>query len=108
MLGELTNYPMDRLRKKFGITGEQLWTHANGIDLSEVNVEPGYNEHKGFSSGITLLRDYHISELSKPILDLLDEIAARLCRFHMAARTVSISCGYSKDWRPKGNTDPVH
>lgn len=91
VLGELANYPIDRLRKKFGIMGEQLWNHANGIDLSEVNVKSGYNEHKGFSSGITLLRDYHISEVSNPILDLLDEIAVRLRRFHMAARTVSNS-----------------
>lgn len=101
-LGDLARYPVERLKKRFGIMGEQLYYHAWGVDLSPVEVQAKVYEHKGFSSGITLLRDYHLSEIPRVLLDLLDEICARMRKTHVAARTVGVSCGYSKDTMTPG------
>src|SRR5699024_845556 len=37
-IGELANYSLKRLQKTFGIMGNQLFYHANGIDLSELGA----------------------------------------------------------------------
>ncbi len=35
-VGQLANYPLELLEKRFGIMGNQLYYHAHGIDLSEI------------------------------------------------------------------------
>ena len=39
-VGQLANYPLELLEKKFGIMGNQLYHHAWGIDLSEIGEHP--------------------------------------------------------------------
>src|SRR5699024_5793300 len=37
-VGQLANYSLKRLEKTFGVTGNQLYYHANGIDLSKLGA----------------------------------------------------------------------
>lgn len=98
-LGDIANYPLELLKKKFGqLMGEQLYWHSHGIDLS--TFESHQNDEfsqKGFSQGITLLRDYQKEEVHTCLLDLSEEVARRARQANKAGRTISLGIGYSKD-----------
>lgn len=100
-LGDLAKYPLERLKKRFGVMGEQLYWHSHGIDLSPVEYLPEVDGHyefaqKGFSQGITLLRDYRErDEIFACILDLSEEVARRARQAKKAGRTISLGIGYS-------------
>jgi len=102
-LGDIAKYPLERLKKRFGVMGEQLYWHSHGIDLSPVEYYPDVDDNrefrqKGFSQGITLLRDYREKEeIITCILDLCEEVARRARRAKMAGRTISLGIRYSLD-----------
>lgn len=96
-LGDLARYSLQKLKKRFGVMGEQLYYHAWGVDLSPLYVDPAEETRKGFSNGITLMRDYSKEEIHTVIYELTDHIAARLRNIRSAGRTVSLSIGYSKN-----------
>ena len=96
-IGQLANYDVQRLEKRFGIMGVQLYNHAWGIDFS--TVQPSYSvAHKSYGNGITLLRDYDDpAEVKVVIRELCDEVTSRARKDHMEGRTISLGIGYSKD-----------
>lgn len=98
-LGSLAKYPIEMLRKRWGVIGEQLWYHAHGIDLSPTLFDPETNDvQKGFSQGITLLRDYdRESEVKTVILELVEECCRKARKAKKAGRTISLGIGYSHD-----------
>ncbi|GAA0293446.1 DNA polymerase V [Gracilibacillus halotolerans] len=97
-LGQLANYPLERLKKRFGVIGEQLYWHAWGVDLSPVYQDfESIDEQKGFSHGITLLRDYTAEEALISILDLCEEVCKRSRTHHKAGRTIQLSIGYANN-----------
>ncbi|WP_138420311.1 DNA polymerase IV [Aquibacillus sediminis] len=93
-LEQVANFPLERLKKRFGIMGEQLYWHAWGIDLSPV-LGDFQNEQKGFGHGITLLRDYEQHEVFACILDLCEEVCRRARTAHQAGRTIHLGISYS-------------
>ncbi|GGH81082.1 DNA polymerase V [Pullulanibacillus pueri] len=96
-LGQLANYPLHILKRRFGVMGEQLYYHANGVDLSPVIGSSHYTEQKGIGHGITLLRDYdNRNEIETVILELSEEVARRTRKARMAGRTIHFGCGFSK------------
>lgn len=97
ILKDLAHFSLPVLRKKFGIIGEQLYMHSWGIDGSSPFIDPlSIPKAKGYSAGVTLLRDFDPSDVSVPILELADEVTQRLRKGRMAARTISLSIGYSR------------
>ncbi len=103
LLGDLAKFPLEKLKRRWGVMGEQLYYHSHGIDLTKVFHKPDMNEHKsvvqkGFGSGITLLRDYfEVEEILAATLDQIEEVARRARKVKMAGRTISLSIGYSQD-----------
>lgn len=102
VLGDLARYPLELLQKKYGIMGEQLYWHAHGVDMSPTIVKQELNSHndisqKGYSSGITLLRNYTAEELPIVILEQAETVAMRARENKMAGRTVHLGVGYSDD-----------
>lgn len=102
VLGDIANYPLHHLKKRFGVMGEQLYWHSHGIDLSPVEYHPDLElDHeivqKDFSMGITLLRDYSREEITTVILELSEEVARRARKAKKAGRTINLGIGYSKD-----------
>jgi DNA polymerase V len=104
VLGDIAKYPLDILKKRFGVMGEQLYWHSHGIDLSPVDQHPEFNDsthefaQKGFSMGITLLRDYNDrEEIQTVILELSEEVARRARHAQKNGRTVNLGVGYSRD-----------
>lgn len=95
LMGQLAKAPLHLLRKKFGIIGEQLYWHANGIDYSDLH-NIGEPETKGFSHSITLLRDYLGDECKTVIIELAEEVCRRARKAGLAAKTVHLYVGYSR------------
>jgi DNA polymerase V len=78
--------------------GEQLYWHAWGVDLSPVFNDEGSAVQKGFSHGITLLKDYtNPEDVKTVILELCEEVARRSRQAKMAGRTIYLQIGYSRD-----------
>lgn len=95
-LGQLANFSVKQLKKRFGIMGEQLYWHAWGVDLSPVFGNFTKTEQKGFGHGISLLRDYSKEEVAACILDLSEEVCRRARTADKAGRTIHLGISYSK------------
>ncbi|RFA37532.1 UV damage repair protein UvrX [Virgibacillus dokdonensis] len=96
-LGQLARFDLQRLRKRFGVMGEQLYWHAWGIDLSPVIGNFVKTKQKGFGHGIALLRDYAKEEVHVCILDLCEEVCRRARTVQMAGKTIQLGISYSKE-----------
>ncbi|MBT2598902.1 MULTISPECIES: DNA polymerase IV [Oceanobacillus] len=96
-LGQLANYNLDHLKKRFGVMGEQLYWHAWGIDLSPVFGDFSKQEQKGFGHGISLLRDYTKEDIPYCILDLCEEVCRRARTANKSGRTIHLGISYSKE-----------
>ncbi|WP_050615652.1 Y-family DNA polymerase [Bacillus testis] len=96
-VGDLANYPLELLEKKFGIMGNQLYHHAWGIDLSEMGA-PIMEGQISFGKSQILLRDYKEEEEIKHVmLEICEEVARRARSSRKAGRTITLGVGYSKD-----------
>lgn len=90
-IGGLANFPLEILKKRFGVNGEVLWQTANGIDYSPVSIKT-HNQQKAVGHHMTLPRDYkNLKEIKVVLLELCTEVARR-CRSkgYMGA---TVSCG---------------
>lgn len=95
-VGELAHYSLERLRKTFGIMGDQLFYHANGIDLSELGA-PVLNGQISYGKSQILLKDYHNpQDVRYVILEMCEEVGKRARAEQKAGRTVSLGIGYSE------------
>ena len=87
---------LDYLKSKFGVMGEQLWRHANGIDEADIHekYEP---KERSFSLGQVLFRDYNKKEATTIIREMVDTLTSRMRNENKMANVVSIYIGYSKN-----------
>ncbi|CAG9610571.1 DinB/UmuC family translesion DNA polymerase [Pseudoneobacillus rhizosphaerae] len=96
-VGQLARYDLQKLEKKFGIMGNQLYHHAWGIDLSEIGA-PIMAGQISFGKSQILLRDYkEEEEIKHVILEMCEEVARRARTHRKAGRTISFGVGYSQD-----------
>ena len=96
-VGQLAQYDLTKLEKKFGIMGNQLYHHAWGIDFSEIGA-PIMEGQVSFGKSQILLRDYKEEhEIKYVILEMCEEVARRARKHHKAGRTISFGLGYSQD-----------
>ena len=81
---------------KFGVMGEQLWRHANGIDEADIHehYEP---KERSLSLGQVLFRDYNKTEAITIIREMVDELSSRMRNQNKMTRVVAIFIGYSKN-----------
>ncbi|KAA0550382.1 DNA polymerase IV [Bacillus sp. BGMRC 2118] len=96
-IGQLANYPLELLEKKFGVMGNQLYYHAHGVDLSDIGA-PIMQGQVSFGKGQILLRDYpDPDEVKHVILEMCEEVGRRARQHKKAGRTISLGIGYSKE-----------
>ena len=86
----------DYLKSKFGVMGEQLWRHANGIDEADIHEDYEPKE-RSFSLGQVLFRDYNKTEAITIIREMVDTLTSRMRNDNKMTNTVSIYIGYSKN-----------
>ncbi len=87
---------LDYLRDKFGVIGEQLWRHANGIDEADIHekYEP---KERSLSLSQVLFRDYNQKEAITIIREMVDTLASRMRKENKMTKVVAIYVGYSKN-----------
>lgn len=96
-VGQLARFDLEKLEKKFGIMGNQLYYHAWGIDLSNLGA-PIIEGQISFGKSQVLLRDYkEQEEVEHVILEMCEEVARRARTHRKAGRTVSLGIGYSQE-----------
>lgn len=97
-IGDLANYDVKKLKKKFGVIGEELYYHSHGIDMSllqeKMKLKP---QNKSYGIGQTLFEDYYKPEIYQIIQEMVDDVSRRLRIHKKRARTIHFGLGYSKD-----------
>ena len=90
-IGQLANFPLELLKKRWGINGQVLWQIANGIDYSPVTVNT-HDRQKAIGHHMTLPRDYEDpQEIKVVLLELSEEVARRSRLKQYMGSTVSVS-----------------
>ena len=93
---DIATSDVDYLKAKFGVMGEQLWRHANGIDEADIHekYEP---KETSLSLGQVLFRDYNKDEAITIIREMVDELSSRMRNQEKMTHVVGIFIGYSKN-----------
>lgn len=95
---DLAHYPLEKLRRYYGIMGEELYHHAHGIDLSIINEKLVYKPvSKSYGMGQTLYHDYDGVTVLQIILEMTDEVTKRLRAGNKKAYTINLGISYSRD-----------
>ena len=98
-IGDIANYPKEKLKRRFGVLGEELWYHTHGIDLSDIKDKDKLRaKPKSFGSGQVLFRDYNETEVMTIILEMVDEVSRRLRIAKKRCKTISLTIGYTKTY----------
>ncbi|PRY80963.1 Y-family DNA polymerase [Alkalibacterium olivapovliticus] len=99
---ELSQADVRKLKKRFGVIGEQLFFHAHGIDRTLLS-ETFTPKATSFSKNQILNRDYvEKHEVEIVIREMAEENATRLRRHHLTTGVVKLSIGFSKDIDDRG------
>lgn len=95
-MDQLAHSNRDFMRSEFGIIGEQLVDHANGIDDSDIREEYVPKE-KSISQAQVLFKDYKKSEAPLIIREMCDDLSSNLRKQDKLCGLVSLFVGYSKN-----------
>lgn len=88
-IGMLAQYPVELLRKRWGVNGVVIWQTANGIDPSPVRPN-SHNEQKAIGCGMTLPMDFADEKFIKGVLlELCEEVGRRVRAKHYRGSLVS-------------------
>ena len=93
---ELAHYDKHKLKAKFGVLGEELWLHANGIDNSIISDFKHQPKEKSFSHSQVLMRDYMNEEVLLVIEEMAGILTKRLRAEAQECLVVGFGISYSK------------
>lgn len=96
-IGELAAYDKGKLKDKFGVMGEELWNHANGIDNSKISDFKVQAKDKSYSHSQVLMKDYNEENIKLIIREMVDVIATRLRTNNKQTTVIGFGIGYSKE-----------
>lgn len=95
-VGDIANLDIKILRKNFGIIGEELWLHANGIDNSLIkDLKRIKSKEKSFSHSQVLFKDYYEYNIKIIIYEMIDVLCRRLRSEHFLCQEVCFGLSYS-------------
>ena len=95
-MGELANSNKDFIHEIFGVMGDQLINHANGIDESDIH-EKYVPESTSLSLGQVLFKDFDKESAVTIIREMCDDLSYRLRSEGKQTELVSLYIGYSKE-----------
>lgn len=95
-VGELAQFDKNRLKVMFGVKGEELWEHANGIDLSLISSFKSVPKDKSYSNSQVLFKDYYGDNVSIIIRETIGVVCKRLRASNKVGAVVGLAIGYSK------------
>lgn len=95
-MGDLANSSHEYIHDIFGIMGDQLIDHANGIDESDIH-EKYVPESTSLSLGQVLFKDFNKESAVTIIREMCDDLSMRLRNENKQTELVSLYIGYSKE-----------
>ena len=93
-VGDIAVSSPDFLKNKFGVIGEEIYLHANGIDDALIQ-KPYVPASASLAVGQTLFKDYTGEEAELILNESLDELILRLHKENKLASGISLWIGYS-------------
>jgi len=95
-VGEINKYPRSFYKKRFGILGEELWLHANGIDTSNIKKDKFETKNKSYSLSQILYKDYTIENTPLIIREMSSLLSRRLRENKKTCGLVGFGLSYSR------------
>ena len=95
-IGDIAKFDRNKLKEKFGIIGEELWYHANGIDESKISEFNGHIKDKSISHSQVLFKDYNGENVQIIIKEMIEVLTKRLRASNKQTSLVGLGIGYSK------------
>ena len=95
-MGDLAHQDPMFLKKKFGIIGQELWEHANGIDFSRIKDFEKEPKEKSFSHSQVLFKDYYNEEIYLIFREMLEVLTTRLRLQKKETQLLGLGITYSK------------
>ncbi len=95
-VGDINKYPMSFYKKRFGILGEELYLHANGIDTSNIKNDKYETNNKSYSLSQVLFKDYTILNTPLIIKEMCSTLSKRLRENKKVCGKVHFGISYSK------------
>ena len=96
-VGDIAKYDKLKLKDKFGVIGEELWLHANGIDNSVISDWKEAPKDLSYSHSQVLFKDYNGNNIKLIIEEMIEVIVARLRKNNKQAGLIGLNIGYSKN-----------
>ncbi len=96
-VGDLAQSDINLLKSKFGVIGEELWNHANGIDESVISDKQIPPKSSSISESQILYRDYYEDNIKIIILEMAEGLTRRLRLDNKTTGLVGFGINYSKD-----------
>lgn len=93
---DLALYNKNILKEKFGVIGEELWNHANGIDESTIEDYKKEAKDKSYSHSQILYKDYNSKNITLIIKEMSKVLARRLRENKKHTSLVALHISYSK------------
>jgi DNA polymerase V len=97
-IGDIAKYDRNKLKKKFGIIGEELWYHTNGIDttlVSEANKEEA--QEKSISRSQILYKDYYGYNIPIILYETITILARELRTTKKRTSLIGLTIRYNKN-----------
>lgn len=94
-IGDLAKYDSKKLKNKFGIMGEELWNHANGIDLARIGDFNSSPKDKSYSHSQVLFKDYTDENIGIIIKEMCEVLTTRLRKNKKKCNVIGFGIGYS-------------
>lgn len=85
------------LKHHFGVIGEELYYHANGIDMSLIQDKHVISRRKSYGQSQVLFKDYTAPDIYIILRETVDEVAKRLRLAKRVAHTITLGIGFSQD-----------
>jgi len=96
-VGDIAKYDRKKLKQKFGIIGDELWLHANGIDNTEIKDMKIPPKSTSYSHSQVLFKDYNSDNVKIIIKEMVEVICQRLRKNKRKAGIIGLGIGYSID-----------
>ena len=95
-VGDINKYSKDFYKKRFGVLGEELYLHANGIDNSNIKDDKYEIKNKSYGLSQILYKVYTPEEAILIIKEMCETICKRLRNNKKVCGVVGFGIGYSR------------
>lgn len=97
-IGDLAHYDVKKLKNKYGIMGEELWNHANGIDLARIGDFNTSPKDKSYGHSQVLFKDYDDENIQIIVREMIEVLTFRLRKNHKRTSVIGFGIGYSQTY----------